>query len=256
VFWIIQENLARETGFDRLIQALDRRSLPFQIVKVIPFSHELLPEPNIPAGPVIVSGSTALGILAVERGWKPGAFLNKNFDFAIWKEKYKGLLLNEDATIEEFGNLVPVQPVFIRPCSDDKAFAGFVIEPDTLRRWQNQVRDLDDSTSTLTLKTLVLKAAPKPILSEFRFFVVEGYVITGSLYREQGHRRYSSECDEAAWACAQTAVGVWRPDKAFVIDVAVTHDGPKVIEINCMNSAGFYEADLDLLVEALERQFG
>ena len=115
MLWIIQENLARESGFDRLVQALDRRSLPFQIVKVIPFSHELVPEPRIEAGPIIVSGSTALSNVAVERGWKPGAFLNHNFDFAVWKDKYQGLLLNEDATIEEFGTLAPEQPVFIRP---------------------------------------------------------------------------------------------------------------------------------------------
>ena len=256
MFWIIQENLAGESGFDRLIQALNRRSLPFQIVKVIPFSHELVPEPRIPAGPVIVSGSTALGALAVERGWKPGAFLNQDFDFAVWKEKYKGLLLNEDATIEEFGNLTPDQPVFIRPCWDDKAFAGFVIEPDALREWQSRALDIVDTAATLTPETPVLTAPPKAILREFRFFIVEGLVITGSLYREQGHRRYSTDCEETAWACAQTAAGIWRPDKAFVIDVAMTHGGPKIIEINCMNSAGFYEADLDLLVEALEQHFG
>jgi hypothetical protein len=256
MFWIIQENLAGETGFDRLIQAVNRRSLPFQVVKVIPFSHALVPEPRIPAGPVIVSGSTALSNVAVERGWKPGAFLNQNFDFAIWKEKYKSLLLNEDATIEEFGELAPAQPVFIRPCSDDKAFAGFVIEPDEFRRWQSQVRDVDDPNATLTPKTMVLAAAPKPILREFRFFIVDGQVITGSLYREAGHRHYSGQCDDAAWACALSAAASWQPDTAFVIDIAMTDDGPKVIEINCMNSAGFYEADLDLLVEALERYFG
>jgi hypothetical protein len=207
-------------------------------------------------GPVIVSGSTALSTLAAQRGWKPGAFLNENFDFAIWRDRYQGLLLNEDATIQEFGKLASSEPVFIRPCSDDKTFAGLVIEPDALRQWQSQVQDVADSNSTLTPKTLVLAATPKPILREFRFFIVQGQVVTGSLYREAGRRCYSSDCDQTAWDFAQSAASAWQPDRAFVIDVAVTYGGPKLIEINCLSSAGFYEADVDKMVEALERHFG
>ena len=48
---------------------------------------------------------------------------------------------------------------------------------------------------------------------------------------------------------AQRMVDVWQPAKAFVIDVAETNEGLKVIEINNINSAGFYEADVVLLLD-------
>ena len=44
----------------------------------------------------------------------------------------------------------------------------------------------------------------------------------------------------------------WTPDKAFCVDVALVEDGYKVIEINCINAAGFYKADVFKLVQALE----
>lgn len=256
MFWLIQENLKNEIGFERLIKAVTQRALPYEIIKVIPFSHQILPEPSIPDGPVIVSGSIALSKIAMERGWSPGAFLNDNFDFSVWKERYQGLLLNEDGTIEEFGKLNPKEPIFIRPCSDHKTFAGLVIEPDKMQSWQEQILGISDGYATLTPETLVLSATPKVILSEFRFFIVDGQVITGSTYKVGLYPHYSPEYDESAKAFAEQAAQVWQPDRAFVLDIALTPAGPKIIEINCLTSSGFYEADVDSLVEALERSFG
>jgi hypothetical protein len=256
MFWIVQENISNEIGFEKLIQALERRSLPFKIVKLIPFSHEIAPEPCIPEGSVIVSGSPTLSKIAMERAWQPGAFLNDNFDFSVWQEKYKGLLLNEDARIEEFGKLNPKEPIFVRPCSDHKTFAGFIIEPENLQTWQQQILGISDGYATLTPETLVLSATPKPILKEFRFFVVDKQIVTWSLYKTWTYAHSSSDCDDEVVAFAEKAVQVWQPDRAFVIDIALTPIGPKVIEINCLTSAGFYEADVDHLVETLERTFG
>ena len=47
----------------------------------------------------------------------------------------------------------------------------------------------------------------------------------------------------------------WRPAEAFVLDVCDTPDGIKVVEINTINSAGFYAADVQKLVFALENAF-
>jgi hypothetical protein len=46
--------------------------------------------------------------------------------------------------------------------------------------------------------------------------------------------------------------GGWQPQRAFVLDVAETADGPKIVEINTLNSAGFYAADIQRIVLALE----
>ncbi len=252
MFWVIQENLKNEIGFDRLLAALLKRDLPFTIVQVIPFSHDLAPEPVISTSQVIVSGSTTLSEIALERGWKPGPFLNGNFDFPVWQETYRGLLLNEDAEIDEFGHLKPEEPIFLRPCSGNKTFAGRVIDPESLQIWQNEIRSTSDRYSPLTPETAVLFATPKRILQELRFFIVDRQVVTGSIYRTEGHSLLSRVRDGSAWTYAEQAARLWQPDRAFVLDIALTSNGPKIIEINSINSAGFYDADLEALVDALE----
>lgn len=256
MFWILQENLKQERGFERLLDALRTRGLPHTIVKVIPFSHELIPEPTISHSHVVVSGSTAMSKIATERGWKPGGFLNDNFDFSIWQNAYRGLLLNEDATICEFGRLNPVDSIFVRPCADDKTFAGLVVSREQLREWQDQIHAISDEFATLTPETLVLSATPKQILKELRFFIVDREVVTGSVYRANGRTFLSKDCDPSALKFAEKTAQTWQPDRAFVLDIAITSHGPKVIEINCISSAGFYEADLERIVDALESRFG
>lgn len=255
MFWVIQENFSNEIGFERLIQAVRQRSLPFEIVKVIPFSHELLPEPIVPDGFVIISGSKILSKIAMERGWQPGAMLNDNFDFCVWQEKYRDFLLNDDATIIEFGKLDPTEPIFVRPCSDRKTFTGLIIEPENFRSWQAQILGISDGYATLTPETLILSATPKQIFKEYRFFVVDGRVITGSLYRVGAHSQLSRDCDDSARTLAETAAKIWQPDSGFTIDIALTPVGAKVIEINCLTTSGFYEADVDAIVGALELKF-
>ena len=43
-----------------------------------------------------------------------------------------------------------------------------------------------------------------------------------------------------------------RAARAFVLDVADTLEGPKVIEVNNFNSAGLYACDVGKIVDAVE----
>jgi hypothetical protein len=72
------------------------------------------------------------------------------------------------------------------------------------------------------------------IFSEYRFLVVDGEVVTGSQYKY-----------------AQSMVDLWNPNRAFAIDIALTKNGYKVIEINSINSAGFYHCDIGKFVNAI-----
>lgn len=256
MFWVVQENLAQEIGHIRLVEALRQRRLPFVVVQVVPFSHDLIPEPSPPPGPVLVSGSTALSLTALERGWQPGALLNGNFDFAVWGREYRPWLLNAEAVMAPFGRLEIREPMFLRPCSDLKTFAGLVITPAALAEWQQQVQAIADDFATLTPETLVLAAPLKEIQAEYRFFVVAGQVVTGSQYKLGNRVRTAPGCHPAALELAQTAARHWSPACAFVLDVALTETGPFILEINCLTSAGFYEAEVGRLVDALEGRFG
>lgn len=251
--WIIQENLYKEEAFLDLIQALDNYDAEYQIVKVVPFSHELIPEPQV-AGKVIVMGATTMIGIAQERNWSPGAYYNENFDCAVWNKNLGSEMLNFDSIICKFSEVdPPYNPFFIRPTKDRKVFSGEVIDKANFELWKRSTQEATDGYSTLTPDTMVSVAPLKAIHKEFRFFVVDGKVVTGSQYKF-GDRviHLPALKGEDAELYAQDMVDKWCPADAFVIDVALTDDGYKVIEYNCLNSAGFYKSDLSKLVQALE----
>jgi hypothetical protein len=47
-------------------------------------------------------------------------------------------------------------------------------------------------------------------------------------------------------------IAIWQPLEAFVLDVCETQHGFRIVEINTINSAGFYAADIQNIVMALE----
>lgn len=250
--WVIQENLYKETAFLYLIQALE--NLDYTVVKVIPFSHELIPEIN-PTGKVIVMGATTMIGIAQERGWFPGAYYNSNFDCREWNKNLGNEMLNIDAEFSRFADVNPeYSPFFIRPTEDRKVFSGEVIDKANFELWKRSTQEVSSGYTTLTPDTMVSVAPLKAIHKEFRFFVVDGKIVTGSQYRFGDRTIHLSALKgEDAELYAQSMVDRWQPAKAFVIDVALTDQGYKVIEYNCCNSAGFYKSDVSKLVQALEK---
>ena len=50
-------------------------------------------------------------------------------------------------------------------------------------------------------------------------------------------------------------VDIYQPAEAFVIDVCLVEDDWKIVEINCINAAGFYLCDIQKLITELEYYF-
>lgn len=259
MYWVVQENIKDEATYDDFIQALYALDVEHCLVKVVPFSHEVIPDVN-PTGKVMVWGSTTLDLVAKNKGWVPGTFLNENFDQRIWKTKYP--TLNDDAEVFEFGSLPVFEGQrFIRPVHDMKVFAGMVIYSGELEEWKETIQRYSDGYTTLRPETPVSLSSVKDIEMEWRFFVVDGKVVSGSRYRHWGlsdHRRI--DLSSEPWKFAQEMVNRWQPAEAFVIDVAALNPFPdsepkpfSVIEVNCINSAGFYACDMSAVISAIER---
>lgn len=256
--WIVQENLYREDGFQALMAALERFSIPHDVVKVVPFSEDAPPHeqmvPNVePQGLVMVCGSITLAKLAARRGWTPGSFHNANHDYRVWQQHYGDLLLNAEARVCRYADVERVwETFFIRPVEDTKSFNGQVMDWEGFEEWRRKVIDLREVYTSLDGDTIVSYGPTKTILREARFFVVDGRVVTQSTYRVGSRVVYDSHVDEAMIEFAQRCVDRWAPARAFVIDVALTDEGYRIVEINCLNSAGFYAADVQKLVMAIE----
>jgi hypothetical protein len=77
--------------------------------------------------------------------------------------------------------------------------------------------------------------------------------VTCSGYKVGTIKRYTppEEVEPRIIEFAQDCVDKSQPDDAFVLDVADTPEGLKIVEINNINSAGFYKGDMQKLVWAL-----
>jgi hypothetical protein len=252
--WVVQENIQNEDRYEAFIAALKEFNIEHVVVKVVPFARTIIPDIN-PTGRVIGWGSISMDFVAKLKGWVPGTFLNDNFNQIIWSKAYGDNMLNADFEVFEFGKIPKFEGTkFIRPIHDMKVFAGTVIHGEEVENWKEAIQRISDGYSSLRPETPVSVSSVKDLAMEWRFFVVGGKVITGSRYRQYGILDIR-EVDEsyASWQFAQKMVDHWQPAEAFVIDiVSLMNYDMKVIEINCINSAGFYAADMRAVVRAIE----
>jgi hypothetical protein len=257
--WIIQENLYNEEGLNELASTLKRLDIPHSFHKVIPFIGELYPDIN-PDNPVIIIGSYSINNIAKKKGWKPGFIDIIHQDFEEQCNHWGRHMLNYDASVHCFGDVFELEEeFFIRPTTDSKCFSGTLMSREAFFEWRRRILDLkEDDGSTITKDTKVCISSPKKILQEYRFWIVKGNIITSSLYK-MGHRVvYSSLVDKAVewFAMSMThpmSIHSWNPAHAYVLDIAMIGEKEyKIIEINNINSAGLYAANIPKLVMALE----
>lgn len=267
MFWVVQSNMFSEPAFEDLMIQLERQQVQYAMTKVIPFSHEMEPKVEPPPGPVYVCGSLSMAHVADREGWKPGYFHVPDYNFvcSLLGEEHMLNYPNTQVTVRDLANLTTWYPneaqrFFVRPAKDTKSFAGGVMQRHKLLRWVKKVVALegDSSFTTLTGDDQIILAPVKEIWAEYRFFVIDGAVVTGSLYKQANKVLYSNMMDDDITAFVQRIVdGAIGMPRAYALDVAVTPDGLRVIETNSINSSGFYACDMGKYVHAINSmEFG
>jgi|SRR5271155_1610365 len=264
---IIQQDMYHEFGFRRLVDAMHTLNLSYGVIKIIPFSHEIEHVEGILTGgmvPTMVWGMTTVEVVAKHYGWFPGVFKNENFDMRVLNEKWGSQMLNADAKFYKLSDVPSYEgAMFMRPVHDTKSFTGGLIDGDELDKWRAGLYEIRREFTTLDLDTLVLVASPKRLTDEARFFIVDGKVIAGSTYRVGGRVLYKSidgqnplympMMEFAQGAMTTHEMLRWTPAEAFVMDIGRLEDGEfKVIEVNCLNSSGFYDTNMTAVVKAIE----
>ncbi|MFK7972837.1 MAG: ATP-grasp domain-containing protein, partial [Bacteroidia bacterium] len=69
-------------------------------------------------------------------------------------------------------------------------------------------------------------------------------MVTSSYYRFHGDVEFEEHAAAEGLAFAQHMAGLYNVADAYVMDIAMTMDGWKIMEVNCINSAGFYKGDV------------
>lgn len=261
VTWLIQSNLV---DFQ---QQLDVRNYAIAAgarvkeVVVVPMENKLtFPEPlSEEDGIVIPYGSTSL----VKRALADHAFEGLCYDpdtarVDRWL-KERDDLLNNNITICRVDQLHTFMPDhnadsywFIRPLSDLKVFQGTCVPLREIRRWETS---RESRSFQIEPGTAVVVAEAKNILAEYRYFIVGGKVISGSRYHPGGRKLPERVVDFERLANAQVMANGWLPHENCVMDLAETEEGMRVIEFNTINCAGFYNHDINAVIEALTHYY-
>jgi hypothetical protein len=271
--WILEDNIT-DFGYQWLIKVLERYGIKYTLVKVVPYENILIApsfdtferQPNQNDNidienntPIFPFGTMGLSRVAGIRNWNPGALTNDEFTFEKWSAGF-GLdnLLNSESIIMAFCDELelPDSMFFARPCMDNKSFSGQVISRTQFLEWQKTILDINDPLSKLNKDTMITIAPFKNIMTEARMFIFDGKVVTGSYYKFGCEVRYEEvKNGDPVIDYTNDIVKDYQPAKAFVIDIALTDDGYKIIEINGINSVGLYNADVDKFVQAVMNTF-
>jgi hypothetical protein len=269
--YLIQENTFREANYDNVTNALNRLGLSYTTVRVYPFidkvteavrnQDETIPSPDdLPEiecdGPVFIFGSVKLARIAADKGWQPGSLVSNTHDFLDYGPKYGHNMLNSDSEIVTFFDLSMRHwegKRFIRPTHDGKLFDADLFDVDGWRKKSESIRS--NKPDLLAVYEKLQVASPKNVQKEIRVWIVNGRVITASQYRINMSYNVSSDVDPEALDFAQRMANIYCLADAFVMDVCLHEDQWKIVECGCINSAGFYLADMQRVIISLENHF-
>lgn len=253
--FLIQHNLINPTQLEKINQAIT--NYPHEFVGVIPFSHEIASDEPISGVDYIPYGSTLLTTLGLEFGWKGLYFDTTNFSMTKAFDNRKDML-NEGLVLtaheaEEYLRVGPDSEIFIRPDLDLKHFSGQVMGRYECADWLADAMSLPPESGSYAIdgQMKVCISNPKELQAEFRWFVVGGKVVSGSMYRAHGQMRLERCTTKEEFREAQKFADGWLPNETCVMDLALVGGKLYVIEFNCLNSSGFYDNDVDVIFKSL-----
>jgi len=268
MYYVIQNDLFKEHNHKILIDTLEKHQFEYSIVKIIPGTNELAYNTNkvdeegnpiyeiftIDRKDIICFGSTKLSQISNLNNWHPGSFYNSNHDYQVYNEHYKENMLNYDSVIINIKDEIPdrFNYFFAKPTADSKLFTGRLFSKEA---WYDSVEVLFNSKRKISDDTKILIAPMKQTFVECRFWVIKGKVITWSLYLRGNLTICDPIVDEDIIEFAQKMVNIYQIADAFVIDIVRTPEGLKIVECNCICSAGFYAADMQKLIFELDQTF-
>jgi hypothetical protein len=180
------------------------------------------------------------------------------FNCSDYYPKYSDCLLNQHYMLvdlqtflnnKEFYFNALGKTAFVRPNTGDKAFTGSVISCNTSKH------DLRRCIFEGMMDGLILLAPTQKIEEEYRFVIIDGKVITGSIYkiRKWDHLEFAEKEIKrgAVMEYAQDIVDDhWQPCKAYTMDVCLAGGKFKVVELNSFSHTGLHKSNIKKIVEA------
>jgi len=259
--FLIMDKYFNEDGFRIMKEYMVQNNISHTSVKPVPFINMFVPEDVDDYSdatyekyfdksiPTMSFGSYALAQQLIEEGYTPGGFINENLNIEVQMREWGSEnFLNGNGIFTTMGEIKNPgwNNIFIRPVHDTKVMVARVIEQ------LNFNQEVDAFFSFYGDPEFeVLLAEAQEIISEYRLFIVKGKVVSHSLYKVRGNFCTNKVVPQEIIDKAEELCTKWVPADAFVMDFAETSEGFKVLEVNNINCAGFYECEIPPIVEAM-----
>lgn len=260
--WVIQNNLINQEDHDRIRDTCISHGYGWESIRVIPFSQDI---PDIDhTQPTIFYGATNFINNIYNTGrWSPGVFYDpEKFTVKAYMANYGENMISHPCEFTTIGKFAasghkPEDLFFIRPVKDLKEFSGDVVEFNKIIRWERALRYLPgcDNNPDLTVDTEIMVSSPYNISHEWRLFIVQGEVSSGSHYRSCMRLDVVGDVPDRVRHFAEDRCRQWAPAEVFVIDIGESAGNLYVIECNCFNSAGFYKSDVEKIITDISETY-
>lgn len=183
-----------------------------------------------------------------------GIFHNKEkFDQSFYGD-FSLPLLNDDSKIYSCEDVLTQtfdENLFIKPSSDTKAFDAGIIE-----RGVSIQEHIESQFHREDYKNeLILLSPLKEIDAEYRFFVIDQKVISGSSYRINGQLKSETNIPEHIMETAIEYAKLYQPHDIFTMDLCQVGKNVKIVEYNCFNCSGIYATDYKKVIKEVNKFF-
>lgn len=266
VKWIIDKGMFEEYE-DRLVSAIKNSGSDvifyddFKYYDITDFLNKINVDDII-----IFHGSLQHGRKVAKTSYYPGIYLTlENYECYKYYGYFGYLLLNYDYLMMGLNDVLRqkdfifdtfgTDKIFIRPSNGYKSFPGQTLPKEN---FEFELNVLMKSYGGLDLDQLVLVSPIQEIDEEYRFIVVDGKVVSGSLYMDKNNRKsfsayYDRLCeDKKAFEFAEELVKLYQPDRAYTLDVCKLPSGEyKMLEVNSFCCGSMYGNDYNKVVNSI-----
>ena len=256
MYFLIQANVYLDPDHYKIFDALEELDIDYEVINIPPTAEKI--DFKTDRKDVFVYGSVTIARLARQNpDWFPGSFYGGNHLYGVYSRYYGENLLNHTISVHKISEALlwkKDEMKFIKPYTEAKIFTGKVF---TEAEWNDFVfESLEKPSNRITENSLVQVSEAKRTVKEARLWIVGGQIIDGGYYKFNDHAPFEEKVSEDGLAFARDMIQLFNLEEAFVMDICCTDEGWKIVEINCINSSGFYpNTNVKSVIKALNIYF-
>lgn len=256
MFFLVQANVYLDPDHYKIFDALEELNIDYDVINIPPLAEKIDFETD--RKDVFVYGSVTIARLARQNtGWFPGSFYGGNHLYEVYSGYYGENLLNSKVSVQKISeemSWAKDEIKFIKPYDEAKIFTGRVFSE---TEWQDFVFEaLRSSSNRITENSVIQVSEAKQTVKEARLWIVGRQIIDAGYYKFDDRAPFEEKVPEDGLAFAREMLRLFNLEEAFVMDICLTDEGWKIVEINCINSSGFYpNTNVKSIIKALNVYF-